>query len=235
MHETALSNVILPRAKEPFCFTSRLNLTVLTGRQAHDLAELLENIKTAQGAVIYHHTHRFIQQHQALSPEPPNDFAFWITNVLHETVLGERLAAIDVIQFQTIRSLQNKIISTIEDYLEKHPDFRTAPPGEEFNFMRSITFVLPTPHTARNLAEFADALGKISLHSLYFHIFESRLRLGKQSNDFSLWFENSLGEMKLANEIAGMDPYTSTLEGLRSRIVRLIEKRLKEMGYAYNQ
>lgn len=234
MYETTI-DVELPRAKEPFNFTSRLNLTVLTGRQARDLAELLENIKIAPGSVIYHHTHRFIQQHQTLSPEPPNDFAFWVTNVLQENILGERLAAIDVIQFPTIRSLQRKLITTIEDYLNHNPDLRAAPPGEEFNFMRSITFVLPTPYCARNLAEFADALSKISVHSMYFHIFESRLRLGKVSNDFSLWLESSLGEDKLARKIATMDPYTSTLEGLRQNILRMIKKRIEELRHAYHQ
>jgi hypothetical protein len=233
MYESAKTAIELPRANETFCFTSRLNLPVLTGRQARDLAELLENIKTASGAVIYHHTHRFLQQHQTLSPEPPNDFAFWVSNILQETVLGEQLASIDVIQFPTIRALQKKIISTIETYMNSHPDFRVAPPGEEFNFMRSITFTIPTPYTANTLTEFLDSLQKVSVNSLYFHMFEARLRIGKPTNDFSLWLENSLGESKLGKEIAAMDPYTNTLEGLRKRISRLIINRLEEIGYAY--
>jgi hypothetical protein len=235
MYETAQASKALPQAKESFHFTTRLNLTVLTGRQARDEPELLENIKTASGSVIYHHTHRFIQQHQFISPEPPNDFAFWVTNVLQEDILGERLAAIDAIQFSTIRSLQEKLISTIETYLEKNPNLRTAPSGEEFNFMSSITFILPTPYTAHNLQEFYDDLDRISIHSLYFHIFEARLRLGRRTNDFSLWFEKSLREDKLAQTIAGLDPYTYTLEGLRQHLRRLIHKRLEELGYAQNR
>jgi hypothetical protein len=31
-------------------------------------------------------------QHQKLSPEPPNDFAHWVTTALQEDELGERLA-----------------------------------------------------------------------------------------------------------------------------------------------
>ncbi|MHB9154541.1 MAG: DUF5752 family protein [Endomicrobiales bacterium] len=223
----------LPRAKEPFHFSSRLNLTVLTGRSARDLAELLEFLKVAPGSVIYHHTHRFLQQHQFLSPEPPNDFAFWVTNTLQEDVLGERLAAIDIIQYPTIRSLQEKLVQAIEKYLDTNPGLRTAPPGEEFNFMRSITFILPTPYTADTLASFADSLDKVSIHSLYFHMFEARLRLGRQTNDFSLWLDDSLGEKNLAKTIAALDPYTHTLEGLRKTIIRLAQKRLKEIEYAH--
>jgi hypothetical protein len=216
----------LPKAKERFCFVNRLNLTVLTGRHARDLAELLENIKTVPGSVIYHHTHRFIQQHQLLYPSAPNDFAFWVTNILQENILGEQLAAIDVVQFSTIRALQDKIVATIESYLDKNPAIRTAPAGEEFNFMRSITFLLPTDYSANDLQEFYNVLEKISVDSLYFHMFEARLRLGKIANDFSLWLESSLNEKQLANAIAALDPYTHTLEGLRRAVRRLVYKRL---------
>jgi hydroxymethylpyrimidine pyrophosphatase-like HAD family hydrolase len=220
------------KAKETFTFTNRMNLTVLTGRSARDLAEFLEYLKVAPGSVIYHHTHHFIQQHQYLSPEPPNDFAYWVTNVLQENILGEQLAAIDVIQFPTITSLQEKLVKTVENYLNRNPNLRTAPSGEEFNFMRSITFILPTDCRADTLTEFRDALKGISVQSLYFHIFEARLRIGRISNDFSLWLEGSLGEQRLAQSIASLDPYTHTLEGLRQTIIRMINKRLEETGHA---
>jgi hypothetical protein len=233
MSETTAAVMNLPKAKEAFLFTSRLNLTVLTGKQARDLPEFLENLKSASGAIIYHHTHHFIQQHQFLSPEPPNDFAYWVTNVLQEDILGEKLAALNVIQYPTITSLKEKIVATIENYLNEHPDFRAAPPGEEFNFMRSITFFIPTPYKANDLQEFLDSIQKISVHSLYFHMFEARLRLGRESNDFSSWLENSLGEHRLAQTIANLDPYTHTLEGLRRTLSRIISKRLEELRHAH--
>lgn len=82
---------------------------------------------------IYHHTHRFLQQHQYLSLEPPNDFAYWVSEALGEDELGERLSSIDTIQFSTIRSLREKIIQTIEDYLKHNPlaKLRFSRPGEE--------------------------------------------------------------------------------------------------------
>jgi hypothetical protein len=73
-----------------------------------------------------------------------------------------------------------------------------------------------------------EALRKLSLDSLYFHIFESRLRLRKPTNDFSVWLENSMGEPELAQEIARFDPYSYTLEGTRSLLMQLIEKRIKQ-------
>ncbi|HCD38372.1 MAG TPA: hypothetical protein DEQ77_06580, partial [Candidatus Omnitrophica bacterium] len=67
----------LYKAKEPFRFFTRLHLTELTGLRASILSQFLSLIKEVGGASIYHHTHRFLQQHQYLSPEPPNDFAYW--------------------------------------------------------------------------------------------------------------------------------------------------------------
>jgi hypothetical protein len=58
-------------------------------------------------------------------------------------------------------------------------------------------------------------------------MFESRLRLGRGQNDFSAWLQDSLDEGELAQEIARLDPYTYSLEGLRSVLIQLIEKRIK--------
>ena len=46
-------------------------------------------------------------------------------------------------------------------------------------------------------------------------------------NDFSMWLEDSLGESELGREISQINPYTYTPEGLRSELIRLIEKRIK--------
>ena len=73
-----------------------------------------------------------------------------------------------------------------------------------------------------------EALKKVSIHSIFFHMFESKLRLGKSTNDFSLWFETALEDKDLARKIAGLDPYVYTLEGLRTKIIQLIGARLAE-------
>src|ERR1700687_1126106 len=118
---------------QPFRFLTSLNLTLLTNRRARDLAELLEHVRAVPGSVIYYHTHHFLVQHQYLSPEPPNDFAYWVTNVLQEDRLGEQLAAIDLVQLRTIRALRERIIAVIEHYLDERKQLRAAPDGAEFH------------------------------------------------------------------------------------------------------
>ena len=76
-----------------------------------------------------------------------------------------------------------KVLFTFAD---DHPDraFRQANPGYEFYFLKSVSFVMPTDITASNLREFAEGLEKVTADSIYFHMFEARLRL---RNFFSIF------------------------------------------------
>jgi len=211
---------------DPFLFASSVNLSLVTNRRAHDLAELLRHLREVPGAVIFFHTHHFLVQHQYLSPEPPNDFAYWVTSVLQEDRLGEQLAAIDMIQFRSLLVLRERIVAMIETYLEQRQELRTAPPGEEFHFREAVTFVMPTGLLAHDLSEFADCMERVGFGSLSYHFFDARLRLERGANDFSEWLRVALGEDALAAAIARLDPYTYTMESLRKEVVRLVRRRL---------
>ncbi|MDD5679625.1 MAG: DUF5752 family protein [Candidatus Omnitrophica bacterium] len=219
----------IKKANEPFRFYTRLNLSELTGLKASNLEELLECLKKVPESAIYHHTHRFLQQHQYLSPEPPNDFAYWVSNIIGEKELGERLASIDTIQFNDINGLRQAFIFTIEDYLKEKPGARSryADKGDALYFIKSLSFVFPTNYIAHDLVEFLDIFRKITIDSVYFHIFESRLRLAKGTNDFSNWIKDSIGDNKLAADISMLDPYSYTIEELKDKVIRLIERRIK--------
>jgi hypothetical protein len=212
---------------EPFKFASSLNLSLVTNRYARDLAELVAHLREVPGSVIYYHTHHFLVQHQYLSPEPPNDFAYWVTTVLQEDRLGEQLASIDMIQFRSLRVLRDRIVAMIEAYLEDRRELRAAPEGEELYLREAASFVVPTGLVAHDLAEFADCMERVGFGTLTFHFFDARLRLERGENDFSEWLR-ALGEEKLATAIARLDPYTYTMEGLRREVVRLARRRLAE-------
>ncbi len=220
---------------KPFHFLSRLTLKELTGLRAVTVPQLLHFIKTLPGSVIYHHTHHFLQQHQFLTPEPPNDFAYWVNEVLGEKDLGEQVAVINTVEFSSIRGLREMITTTIEEHLEQHPllRFRTVKPEEALHFIKAVSIVFPTPYQAEDLKQFAECLEVVAMDSLYYHIFEARLRLERAPNDFSVWFE-SLGEKKLAQAVSSLDPYTHTMEELRQQILHLVRDRItqKEKGVA---
>lgn len=217
----------LKKATQPFRFYTRLHMKELTGLKATTLSELLGILKRAPGSAVYYHTHHFLEEYQYLTPEPANDFALWIGDALGDEILEEKLASIDIFQFSTISSLKAKIRDVIREYLLNKPAERVAPEGREFHFIKSISVVLPTPYVAHDLREFVEVLRKVSIYSLYFHIFEARLRLQRKNNDFSIWFRDCLEENDLADKIARLDPYAFTLEKLRSTIIQQIEKRIK--------
>ncbi|MCL4538997.1 MAG: DUF5752 family protein [Bacteroidetes bacterium] len=206
----------------PFEFKSRLVLTELLGRRAATLPELVEGIRSVPLSSIYHHTHRFLQQHHFLSPEPPNDFAYWVTNMLNDEIAGEKLASIDVTQFLKLSDLRQRFLILMEEYLGTAINVnRQSPEGEEFHFMSSRIFVVPTGKIAGNIKEFRDFLKVVSIHSIYFHMFEAKLRLEKGDNDFSIWLR-SAGKEEEAEQISRLDPYTFTLEGLRERLLKIV-------------
>jgi hypothetical protein len=215
----------------PFHFSSSVSLTLVTNRRATDLAELVSHLREVSGSVLYYHTHHFLVQHQYLSPEPPNDFAHWVTTVLQEDRLGEQLAAIDMIQFRSLNLLRNRIVTMIDAYLEQRRELRTAPPGEEFYFRESVSFIMPTGLVAYDLSEFADSVERIGFGSLAFHFFDARLRLERGENDFSEWLR-ARGEDAVAAAIARLDPYTHTMDGLRKEVVRLVRRRIAEQRTA---
>jgi hypothetical protein len=212
------------RTEHPFQFCTQWSLVELTGLRARDLRELVTHLQNVPGSAIYYHTHHFLKQHHFLSPEPPNDFAYWVTSALNEDRLGERLASVDTIRYSTLRALRERIIAIVQDHLSHEASLRQTSPGEEFHFMKSKSFVVQTPYQASTLDEFLAAIQKISIHSLYHHIFEARLRLERGKNDFSHWLESELEEKDLAQAISRLDPYTQTLEGLRAQMVRLVER-----------
>ncbi len=217
----------LKKASKPFRFYTRAHLKELTGLKASNLSELAGLIREVPESVIYYHTHHFLEEYHFLTPEPANDFALWVSDELGCDVLGEKLASVDIFDFPTINALRARIEGVITDYLSQNPDGRRARPGREFHFIKSISFVLPTPYVAHDLREFVEVLKQISQEALFYHMFESRLRLKKGVNDFSIWIEECLGDKDLADRLANLDPYNYTLENLRTTVVQLIEKRIK--------
>lgn len=221
----------MKRAKEPFVFHTRLSLRELTGLRAVRLSQLVKYLRTVPGSVVFHHTHHYLEQHQFLSPEPPNDFAYWVNEILGDKALGEQLASIDTVQFGTIRALREQLIETMDRALQARPllRLRAAPAEEAFHFVKAVSIVLPTPYQARDLKEFSECLRSVTAESLYFHIFEARIRLERGRNDFSRWFEEELGEAALAKSVERLDPYTHTMEDLRQTILRRVRERIRQI------
>jgi hypothetical protein len=220
------------QAVRPFQFYTSLILQESAGVRAATLPGLLKALRAVPDACIYHHTHHFVFQHQYLTPSPTNDFAYWTREVLREVELGERLAAIDTMDYFNLATLRQALVEAIEGYLKQSAaaHLRFAAEGEEFFFVKSVRVVMPTPLVAGSLEEFAELLGRISLRSLYYHIFDARLRLGGPTNDFARWVGEQFGLEGLAASLARLDPYAYTLEDVRQIMGRLLRRHIGQAG-----
>lgn len=213
---------------EPFRFYTSLVLQESTGLRASTLPVLVNLLREVPESSVYYHTHYFLLQHNYLSPEPANDFAYWVREVLGEEPLGELLASLDIMEHASLQSLREALIGTIDRYLERNPASRLkfVSEGEEFFFLKSVHVIMPTSYTASNLVEFSRILEHISVRSLYFHVFDARLRIGKSTNDFARWFTEQLGLKALGEDVSHLDPYAHTLETLRDILLSLIRQEI---------
>jgi len=85
-----------------------------------------------------------------------------------------------------------------------------------------VTLIFPVGIRARNLAEFFAAIKYIEEDCIYYHFYEARIRLGRGNDDFSRWFEDTLGEKDLAAKIRAVDPLMYTVEQIRTFIAGLV-------------
>lgn len=210
------------KAKVPFEFYTSSQLVEITGKKAAHLKEFVEILKEIEGSSLFYHVHHAFREHQFAPGYYVNDFAYWVREELGEVVLAEKLANIKIKDYTNIESLRQKIVEIIEDHLKKAIEIRKASPGREFYFCKNIGVIQKTKHVAWDLNEFCEALKRVGLRSLFFHFFEARLRLGRNTNDFSNWIKFNFGEEELARKIEALDPYLYTMDELRDRIIALI-------------
>jgi Family of unknown function (DUF5752) len=214
-------------AKAPFYFNSASHLMRIGQGKANNLRELLEAIKTCSDASIFQHTFQTLEEHHFILAGFSNDFSHWAFAACNEVELAERLAAIDVRDFTSIAALRERLVQIIESYLQKNPRAGTRIAMEPLYLMAADLVVVPTPYVARSLEEFAECLRKVSIHSIYYHFIDARLRLKLNSNDFSVWLEEELDMAGAARRLNQIDIYTSTLEDVRQSILRVVDAEIR--------
>lgn len=210
-------------ARSPFYFNSASHLLRIGREKATCLQELLEALRACSEASIFQHMFQTLEEHHFIKEGFSNDFSHWTFAACNEVELAERLAAIDVREFTSIPALRERLVHLIESYLQKNPRAATRAAMEPFYLMAADLVVIPTPYVARNLEEFADGLRRVTIHSIYYHFIDARLRLKLNTNDFSSWLEQELDMGQAGDRLNRIDIYTSTLEGVRRGILKIIE------------
>ncbi|MFP4086827.1 MAG: DUF5752 family protein [Desulfobacteraceae bacterium] len=207
-----------------FQFSSSASLEMLTGRKAFDIDGLLHLIKTCSESSIFYHTFSAFMKMREVQLPYNSDFAFWAYQSFHETALAEKLMVIDFSEHNNVKRLRNRLSAIIEEHVRHNPDCRKKVGDDPFYLYDVMRVVYLTDKFAYDLPSFRDAIASISIYSLYYHYIESRLHTKLEWDDFSAWIEESLGMSELARNIRKIDINVYTLEGLRSRIIQLIDE-----------
>jgi len=205
----------------PFEFKQCVSIHKSTGKRAGNLRELRDVIAEASEESIVHHNYQyFLKGHMR---DYTNDFAEWVGESLGEKALAENLSNIDPYDYKEIGALRNELLGVIDVDLDRFPDPKEARPGTELYFNETMTLIFPVGIWARNLAEFLAAIKYIEEDCIYYHFYEARIRLGRGNDDFSRWFEDTLGEKELAAKIRAVDPLMYSIEQIRTFIAGLVE------------
>ncbi len=218
-----MTNETLRRAVTPFEFKSAAHLIFIERERACNIGELSTALRSCPEESIFQHTFRTLEEHHFIKEGFSNDFAHWAYVELGEVGLGETLASLDVREFTSLETLRSRITEMVDQYGHANPKALEREAGAPFYFCSSKTIVLPAQRTASTLVEFIEGLRQVSLHSIHYHFIEARLRRKLESNDFSIWLKRDLGVTREADMLDQVDIYTSTLEGVRRKIIQILQ------------
>src|SRR5579864_7577027 len=195
------------QASTPFQFATASYLTRVENFQAQTIGELAEGIAQASDASIFYHTFQTRGRHHFLTEGFSNDFAQWALASLNQPALAERLASIDIRDYVSIAELRADLRHIVAEFCESQPKQAEQSAFEPFYFCQTVEVTRPLPWDAKTLPGFRAGLERLSHASFYYHFVASRLRLQLRTNDFSHWFENSLGLPQLATRANRIDIY----------------------------
>ncbi len=196
----------------------------LTGKKARDLPELLAVIKVIDESSIFNHIYHALLDSHFLPIGYPNDFAYWIADALHEPVLAERLADLDLREFHNMGALRKEIIRRIEEYMVMHDVSRRADVGQEFYFIRCISVTFPTRYVVTNMNGALETIKEIDLDSIFYYFIASRLLGGEHYKELSRWIQRN-DSHELMEKLDNLYPYGfANMDALRAEIVRIIER-----------
>jgi hypothetical protein len=214
-------------AVTPFVFVGCVELREILGQRAEDEKELADLLAQVPPGSVYYHTHGFFLRHRVFASTYTNDFAAWVVGEVRDPVLGEKLAMVDPFEFKDLEALREELVSVIDHHLSRQRAVPRIEGGQPFDFLQSHVVEIQVGLAAATLAEFRDRLAQVDASAIYFHLFEARVRQGRQENDFSQWLRRELGLPELADRVRQINPYAGSLERVRSRLLTLVDESLE--------
>ncbi len=110
-------------------------------------------------------------------------------------------------------------------------------PNEPFVFLGCLELNELLPNEAHDARELLDQLGKVSVESIFCHTSAALLHrpvlAEAYPNDFSLWVGTEVRDVRLAERLAGIDPFhAGSMERVREELIATISDHLQHLGTA---
>jgi len=197
-------------------------VALATGKKARMLQELRSQLAEIDVASIYHHFWGGLLQPRFEEREYNNDFASWIRHGIHDPVLAERLAALAPADFTDLETLRREIIELIDTRMDEMEHLIWTRATGQFEFICSQIVVFDTGRRLEKPAELAAVMTDLTTSSIFYHFIDARRRTSDGRDDFSDWLTGFGDEfVTLQKQLAGVDPYFSSLSELRDELALL--------------
>jgi hypothetical protein len=156
--------------------------------------------------------------------EFPNDLARWCWEGLGDHSLGEQLGLIDPYRYSSISDLRMDLQNIVEDRLWSADRVPWCREGLELHFVESSLLAFDTSERFYSPAMLTEALERMSLNSIYFHVHEARRRTNNQTDDFSSWLEKAEANPAIVARLRAIDFYFLNLQQLRKEMLNAIRQ-----------
>jgi hypothetical protein len=197
-----------------------------TGHTCGNLRELFDALRIASDAVIEHHIYRCALEDHFELYEFPNDLARWAWDALGDHLLGEQLGLIDPYRHPSTQAVREALLDVIEQRLWDLDRVPWCRPGLELHLVESRLVAYDTGLRFETPAALAEAIGRMPLRSIFFHVHEARRRTSGQTDDFSQWLEACGAEPALVEHLRKIDFYALNLSQLRAAIQEVLQLHL---------
>ena len=213
---------------EPFALFDCGLVRCASGRVCSNLRELLEAVRTVPEAVLEHHMMRCALEDYFELNEFPNDLARWSWFALGDQALGESLSLVDPYRYSEIAELRSALVNLVEDRLWGLDRVPWCRPGLELHLVHSRLVAYDTGERIPSPAALAEAMERMPLGSLFYHVHEARRRTAGRSDDFSQWLENFGAAPGLVARIRAIDFYFLNLSQLRQELCQVLGQSLHD-------
>lgn len=132
-------------------------------------------------------------------------------------------------EFSSLEELRGEIIDIVETRTEQNEWVTTVDADRPFHFIQFQMVVFDSLYRAESPEELAQLLPALSPGSIFYHFIDARRRNPSGVDDLRVWL-SSFGERwrSLADALAGVDPYFTSLTSLREKIHTTFQEHLEK-------